>query len=98
MPKVPEEVGDLFVTNTEISVKLFPSRKSKSRPIDWFPDGVVSDHGRAARDIQDLLSGLQNSRRVVRGLTVMTPLGSRCDLRKNGLHQAVEKAGFEILN
>ena len=39
MKDVQEEVGDLFVTETAITVKLLPSKKSGSRSIRWFEGG-----------------------------------------------------------
>lgn len=93
-----EEVGDLFVTQTSIMVKLLPSRKVGSKPIRWFSDGSVSNLRVAAKDIATLIGKVRRKSSVVRGLTVMTDRGLRFDLSKSGLHKAVEKAGFEMLN
>ncbi|MDE2039085.1 MAG: hypothetical protein KGO96_00560 [Elusimicrobia bacterium] len=96
-PKKQEEVGDLFVTETAITVKLLPSKKSGSRSIGWFSEGRVTNSRSAARDIRYLVGKLQGSKRVVRGLTVMTDRGVAFDLSKTGLHEVVALAGLEIL-
>jgi hypothetical protein len=95
--KVMEEVGDLFVTESAITVKLLPSKKSGSRPISWFEDGKVTNARVAVKDLKSLVGKLQGARRVVRGLTIMTDRGVTYDLTKTGLHKVVEQAGLEIL-
>jgi hypothetical protein len=96
--KAIQEVGDLFVTETSVMVKLLPSRKVGSRPIRWFNNGVVTNTRAAARDIAALVGKVRRKTSVVRGLTVMTDRGLRFDLSESGLHEAVEKAGFQMLN
>ncbi len=92
------EVGDLFVTETAITVKLMPSRKSGTAPIRWFAkDGGVTNVRRAAKDIQFLVGKLQGRKGTVRGLTVTTDLGLDTDLVATRLSEAVKKAGFEVL-
>jgi hypothetical protein len=91
------EVGDLFVTESAVTIKLLPSKKSGSRPIRWFLDGSVTNIHLAAKDIAFLVGKVQGSSRVVKSLTVMTDKGAGCDLEKTGLHKAIAKAGFEIL-
>jgi len=49
------EVGDLFVTEAAITVKLLPSKKSASKLIEWFIDGSVTNQRAAARDIASLV-------------------------------------------
>lgn len=100
MKQPQEEVGDLFVSETSLSitVKLYPSRKTASRPIRWFAKGVVTNHRQAVRDIASLVERLQGKSRVVRGLTVMTDRGANHDITTTGLPEAVQKAGFESLN
>ena len=93
-----EEVGDLFVTETSLLVKLLPSRKVGSKPIRWFNNGLVTNTRTASRDISTLVGQVRRKTSVVRGLTVMTNRGLRFDLSKSGLHEAVKKAGFEMLN
>lgn len=93
-----EEVGDLFVTGSSITVKLLPSKKSASKPIAWFVDGIVTDHQMAAKDIAMLVDRLRGKSRVVKGLTLMTDRGLNHDLSETGLHEAVSKAGFVPLN
>ena len=93
-----EEVGDLFVTQTSLMIKLLPSRKVGSKPISWFADGSVTNVRVAARDIALLIGKVRRKTSVVRGLTVMTDRGLRFYLSKSGLNEAVEKAGFEMLN
>lgn len=92
------EVGDLFVTETAIMVKLLPSRKVGSKQIRWFANGVVTNARSAAKDISNLIGKVRRKSSVVRGLTVMTNRGLRFDLSESGLPEAVEKAGFEMLN
>ena len=96
--KSNQEVGDLFVTDTAIMVKLLPSRKIGSKPIRWFANGVVSNARSAAKDISTLIGKVRRKSSVVRGLTVMTDRGLRFDLSESGLPEAVEKAGFDVLN
>jgi hypothetical protein len=92
-----EEVGDLFVTERMVAVKLLPSKKSGSRPIRWFSGGSVTNVRTAAKDIAYLVGKLQGRSRIVRGLTVMTDSGFKMNLAKTGLVEAVEKAGFTVL-
>ena len=96
--KVQEEVGDLFVTESAITVKLLPSKKSGTHPIRWFSDGRVTNAKTAAKDIKYLIGKLQGAKRVVRGLTVMTDRGATYDLTKTGLPEAVELAGLSVLD
>jgi hypothetical protein len=96
--KQQEEVGDLFVTEASITVKLLPSKKSASKPIAWFENGVVTNYNAAAKDISSLVERLQGKSRVVRSLTLMTDRGLDYDLTETGLHEAVSKAGFTPLN
>lgn len=91
------EVGDLFVTQTSLTLKLMPSRKSGSVPIRWFDREGVTNVRRAAKDIQALVGRLQGRGRVVRGLTVVTARGRDTDLKKTRLGEAVAKAGFLVL-
>lgn len=93
-----EEVGDLFVTDSSIMIKLLPSRKVGAKPIRWFANGLVSNTRAAARDISTLIGKVRRKSSVVRGLTVMTDRGLRFDLTESGLPEAVQKAGFEMLN
>lgn len=93
-----QEVGDLFVTDSIMTVKLLPSRKSASKPIRWFQDGAVTDPRAATRDIAALIGRLQGRQRVVRGLTLMTERGTEIDLEGTGLAKVVARAGFEVLN
>ena len=95
--KVQEEVGDLFVTEKAVTVKLMPSKKSGSRPIRWFSGGCVTNAKAAAKDIAYLVGKLQGRSRVVRSLTVMTDLGAGYDLGKTGLIQVLQKAGYALL-
>ncbi|MDE2291749.1 MAG: hypothetical protein KGL53_06670 [Elusimicrobia bacterium] len=95
---MPEEVGDLFVSEKLLTLKLMPSRKSGSRQIRWFVDGMVLDHSAAAKDIVALVDKLRGRSRVVRNLTLMTELGTQHDLTRTGLLEAVTKAGFNPLN
>ena len=93
-----EEVGNLFITEGQAVVKLEPSKVSGSRTIRWFSDGCVTNVHSAAKDIAFLVGKLQGKSRVVRKLIVSTDYGSKADLKKMGLVQAVEKAGFSLLN
>ena len=93
-----EEVGDLFVTENSMTVKLMPSRKVASRPIHWFQDGAVTDQRKAAKEIAQLVGRLQGKSRIVRGLTLGTDKGVDCDLSDTGLKEAVAKAGFTPLS
>jgi hypothetical protein len=95
---VQEEVGDLFVTESAITVKLLPSKKSGSRTISWFADGSVVNVKTAARDIRFLVGKLKGRNRVVRRLTVMTDRGATFDLNKTGLPEAVKLAGLSVLD
>lgn len=100
MPEKPQqecEVGDLFVTDTALTLKLLPSRKSATLPIHWFAKDGVTNVRRAAKDIQHLVGKLQGAKLVVRGLTVVTDRGLETDLVRNRLAEAVAKAGFEVL-
>ncbi|MFC1678964.1 hypothetical protein ACFL2T_02000 [Elusimicrobiota bacterium] len=92
-----EEVGDLFVTDSILTVKLLPSKKSASKPISWFNDGVVTDHSAAAKDIAHLVSRVKGKSRIVRGLTLMTDRGVNQDLNDTGLPRVVTKAGYTPL-
>ena len=92
------EVGDLFVTETALTLKLMPSRKSGTVPIRWFAkEGGVTNVRRAAKDIQFLVGKIQGRRLSVRGLVVTTDQGRDTDLIRTRLHEAVEKAGFEVI-
>lgn len=92
------EVGDLFVTETALTLKLMPSRKSGTVPIRWFAkEGGVTNVRRAAKDIQFLVGKIQGRRLAVRGLVVTTDQGRDTDLIRTRLHEAVEKAGFEVI-
>lgn len=93
-----EEVGDLFVTEGQLLLKILPSNKSAAKRIRWFSSGLVTDHGAAAQDIAALVARVQGRSKVVRGLTLMTTLGMRLNLDKSGLRKAVSKAGYRILN
>ena len=94
-----EEVGDLFVTETSLTLKLLPSRKSGTVSIRWFAkDGGVTNVRRAAKDIQTLVGKLRGRGRVVRYLTVTTNLGLDTDLGKTRLREAVKKAGFLVIS
>lgn len=96
--RAEEEVGDLFITEKQLMLKLLPSNKSGSKPIAWFAKGVVKNPRAAAKDIASLVSKLKGKTRVVRGLTLMTDRGLQFDLNKSGLAKAVEKAGFNLIN
>ena len=91
------EVGDLFVTEAELTLKLLPSKKSGSRAIRWFNKGQVTNVRLAAKDIAYLVGRLQGRRRVVRALTIMTDGGPRSNIGHSGLIAAVQKAGFSVL-
>lgn len=92
------EVGDLFVTETALTLKLMPSRKSGTVPIRWFAkEGGVTNVRRAAKDIQFLVGKIQGRKLAVRGLVVTTDQGRDTDLVRTRLHEAVEKAGFEVI-
>ena len=93
-----EEVGDLFVTEFKMTVKLLPSKKTASRQIRWFVDGFVTDHQKAAKEIAALVSRLQGKSRVVHGLTLMTDKGVEQNLSETGLLEAVSKAGYTPLD
>lgn len=95
--KKVEEVADMFVTETAVTIKLIPSKRSGSRLIRWFSGGSVTNVRSAARDIAYLVGKLQGRSRVVKGLTVMTDRGPHVDLDKTGLPKAVQKAGFVVL-
>lgn len=99
MPEKPKgvEVGDLFITEAAVTVKLLPSKKVGTRNIRWFAGGAVTNVPAAAKDIAYLVGKLQGRSSVVRGLTVMTDRGIGHDLIKTGLAEAVEKAGFSVL-
>lgn len=93
-----EEVGDLFVTDRLMTVKLLPSKRSASKSIRWFEGGEVIDHQCAAKDIASIVNRISGKSRVVRGLTLMTDRGCSQDLSETGLHEAVKKAGFTPIN
>ena len=92
-----EEVGDLFVTENQVTLKLLPSKTIGSKPIRWFSNGVVTNVHVAAKDIKALVGKVRRRTSIVRGLTMMTDRGMRYDLSKTGLPEAVSKAGFEPL-
>lgn len=98
MKSQEEEIGDLFVTESELTVKLHPSRKTKRKSISWFAGGSVKDRRSAVRDIQGLVERLRGKTRVVRGLIVSTDRGALFDLDDSGLGAVVAKAGFSLLN
>lgn len=93
-----EEVGDLFVTETALTLKLMPSRKSATVAIRWFAKDGVTNVRTAAKDIQTLVGKLRGRGRVVRNLTVTTDRGLDTDLGKTRLREAVSKAGFLIVS
>ncbi len=95
--KLQEEVGDLFVTEHAVTVKLMPSKKTGTRPVRWFKDGKVTNVKAAAKDIAYVIGKVQGPRRIVKRLTVMTDGGVTVDLDKTGLPKAVEKAGYSVL-
>ena len=101
MPEKPQqeyEVGDLFVTETALTLKLMPSRKTGTVPIRWFAkDGGVINVRRAAKDIQILVGKIQGRKLMVRGLVVTTDLGRDTDLVRTRLSEAVTKAGFQVI-
>lgn len=96
--KNEEEVGDLFITEKQLMLKLLPSNKSGSKPIAWFNKGIVKNPRAAAKDIASLVTKLKGKSRVVRGLTLMTDKGLQFDVNKSGLAKAVQKAGFNVIN
>ncbi|TPW17951.1 MAG: hypothetical protein FD126_3542 [Elusimicrobia bacterium] len=96
--KQQEEVGDLFVTEKLLTLKLLPSGKSGSKVIRWFVDGAVVNNSAAAKDIAGLVNKLRGRSRVVRNLTLMTDRGAQQDITSSGLPAAVAKAGFNPLN
>lgn len=96
--KQQEEVGDLFVTESLMTVKLLPSKKSGSKKIAWFTDGVVVNRRKAVREINALVNRLSGKSRVVRGLTLTTDKGVDQDLSETGLLEVVSKAGFDPLS
>jgi hypothetical protein len=91
------EVGDLFVTESSLTLKLLPSRKSGTVPIRWFSNGCVTNVKVAAKDIQVLVGKLRGKKRQVRALNVTTVQGRDTDLVKTRLNEAVSKAGFEVI-
>ena len=91
------EVGDLFVTETAITLKLMPSRKSGTVQIRWFDKDGVTNVRQAAKDIQVLIGKVQGKKRAVRGLVVTTDRGRDTDLVGTRLSEVVKKAGFELL-
>lgn len=93
-----EEVGDLFITENLMMLKLLPSNKSASRPIQWFSNGTVTNHQSAAKDITGLVERLRGKSRIVRGLTLMTDKGISFDIAKSGLDKVLKKAGFRLIN
>ncbi len=92
-----EEVGDLFVTETSVTLKLLPSRKTGTRTISWFNDGIVTNVRTAAKDIATLAGKLQGSSLIVRGVTVVTDGGTTRDLEETGLPKAIEQAGLNVI-
>lgn len=95
---IQEEVGDLFVTDRLMTIKLLPSKKSASKPIQWFEDGQVINHSAATRDIASVVGKLIGKNKVVRRLTIMTEKGTQQDLTSTGLLRVVSAAGFTPLN
>ena len=95
--KPQEEVGDLFVTERELLLKLLPSNKTATKRIRWFLNGAVTDHQEAVEDIAGLVARIKGKTRIVRGLTLMTHHGPAFDLAGSGLSRAVERAGFSVL-
>lgn len=95
--KTEMEVGDLFVTESSLTLKLLPSRKSGTVPIRWFSNGCVTNVKVAAKDIQVLVGKLRGKKRQVRALNVTTVQGRDTDLVKTRLNEAVSKAGFEVI-
>ncbi len=92
-----EEVGDLFVTETSVTLKLLPSRKTGTRTISWFSDGIVTNVRTAAKDIAFLAGKLQGRSLIVRGVTVVTDGGTMRDLEETGLPKAIEQAGLNVI-
>lgn len=98
MPEKSEEVGDLFVTESAVTIKLLPSKKQGSHPIRWFSKGQVTNIRLAAKDIAYLVGKLQGRSRTVRGLTVNTDhANGKVQIEKTKLPRAIEQAGFEVL-
>ena len=93
-----EEIGDLFVTETALTLKLMPSRKSGTVTIRWFAKEGVTNVRLAAKDISTLVGKLRGRGRVVRNLTVTTDKGLDTDLGKSRLREAVKKAGFLVIS
>ena len=93
-----EEIGDLFVTETALTLKLMPSRKSGTVTIRWFAKEGVTNVRQAAKDISTLVGKLRGRGRVVRNLTVTTDKGLDTDLGKTRLREAVKKAGFLVIS
>jgi hypothetical protein len=91
------EIGDLFVTETALTLKLMPSRKSGTVPIRWFAKGGVTNVRRAAKDIQFLVGKIRGRKLQVRGLNVTTDKGRDTDLVGTRLSEAVVKAGFRVI-
>lgn len=98
MRRNEEEVGDLFVTENVMMLKLLPSNKSASQSIQWFSNGAVTNHHAAAKDIGALVERARGRSRIVRGLTLMTDKGISFNIARSGLDKAVEKAGFRLIN
>ena len=92
------EVGDLFVTETALTLKLMPSRKTGTVPIRWFAkNGGVINVRQATKDIKVLVGKIQGRKLMVRGLVVTTDQGRDTDLVRTRLSEAVNKAGFEVI-
>jgi ribosomal protein L21E len=92
------EVGDLFVTETALTLKLLPSRKTGTVSIRWFAkNGGVINVRAAAKDIQVLVGKIQGRKLMVRGLVVTTDQGRDTDLVRTRLSEAVTKAGFKVI-
>ena len=51
-----EEVGDLFVTETSLTLKLLPSRKSHTVAIRWFAEGRLVNNDSCVNLKDDLTS------------------------------------------
>ena len=98
MRRNEEEVGDLFVTENLMMLKLLPSNKSASQSIEWFSKGMVTNRQTAAKDINTLVERVRGKSRIVRGLTLMTDKGISFNIAKSGLDKVVEKAGFRLIN
>lgn len=86
------------MTERQILLKLFPSKKTASKLISWFVGGAVIDHRTAAKDIATLVEKLKGRSHVVQGLTLMTDRGLRFDIHGSGLSKAVKRAGYRHLN